>query len=150
MYSYPQGGSAEDIAAGIAAWSACLFVFALLYVALMIWFWWRILDRAGYSGWLSLLNLIGGIGTLILVILLAFGDWPVFRSRDSQGGGYPTSGGYQQPMPPQTYQPPSAQPPMTQPAPQGPSPSAPPMGEPTVGPPPAAPEPTQPPSGPEV
>ena len=37
---------------------------------------WRICNRAGYSGALSLLHLIPGVGTVIVFAVLAFGTWP--------------------------------------------------------------------------
>ncbi|MBV9833939.1 MAG: hypothetical protein JO055_06020 [Alphaproteobacteria bacterium] len=37
---------------------------------------WRICNRAGYSGAISLLHLIPGVGTLIVFAILAFGTWP--------------------------------------------------------------------------
>jgi len=37
---------------------------------------WRICNRAGYSGAMSLLHLIPGVGTLIVFAILAFGTWP--------------------------------------------------------------------------
>lgn len=37
---------------------------------------WRICNRAGYSGAMSLLHLIPGVGTLVVFAILAFGTWP--------------------------------------------------------------------------
>lgn len=40
-----------------------------------VWFLWRILDRAGLAGPLALLWLVP-LGSLIILGLLAFSDWP--------------------------------------------------------------------------
>jgi uncharacterized membrane protein YhaH (DUF805 family) len=67
----------------VAATSA-LAAFAMFYaigllaiVAFTLWVYWRIFAKAGYSGALSLLNLIPGVGPLICVLILAFGRWPI-------------------------------------------------------------------------
>src|SRR5579875_1588599 len=54
-------------------------IFMLALVAFGIFVIWRILSKAGYNGALSLLILIPGIGSLIIILMLAFGDWPVLR-----------------------------------------------------------------------
>lgn len=48
----------------------------LVYRALAIWFFWRIFAKAGYNGAIALINLIGGLGALVCVLVLAFGTWP--------------------------------------------------------------------------
>ncbi|MGE0422989.1 MAG: hypothetical protein AB7O88_12025 [Reyranellaceae bacterium] len=50
---------------------------------------WRICNRAGYSGALSLLHLIPGVGTVIVFAVLAFGTWPAGEAapRGPQAGG---------------------------------------------------------------
>jgi hypothetical protein len=50
--------------------------FWLVTRALSIWFFWRIFAKAGYNGAISLVNLIGWLGGLICVLILAFGTWP--------------------------------------------------------------------------
>lgn len=47
-------------------------------IALFVWFWYRILSKAGYSGWLGLLILVP-FGNLALALVLAFGEWPITR-----------------------------------------------------------------------
>jgi hypothetical protein len=37
---------------------------------------WRILERAGFSGLLSLFHLVPVIGPFIVMAILAFSDWP--------------------------------------------------------------------------
>ena len=56
-----------------------LLISAIITVAVLVFYifiFWRICAKAGYSGALSLLNLIPGVGTLILLCILAFGTWP--------------------------------------------------------------------------
>jgi uncharacterized YccA/Bax inhibitor family protein len=74
-----------DSAAAGCMGLGCMFIaivglFALAITAFMIFCWWRILTKAGYHGALSLLMLTG-IGGLILVLILAFGDWPALKNR---------------------------------------------------------------------
>ncbi len=45
---------------------------------------WRICNRAGYSGAMSLLHLIPGVGTLIVMAILAFGAWPAGEAAPPQ------------------------------------------------------------------
>jgi len=64
-------------AAGIfGAFMIFYFIFILAMLALGIWIQWRILVKAGYSGWLSLL-ILTGIGGLVVQLILAFGRWPI-------------------------------------------------------------------------
>lgn len=67
-------------AATASAFAALAFVYAIVllaFVAFTLWVYWRIFTKAGYSGALSLLNLIPGIGPLICALILAFGRWPI-------------------------------------------------------------------------
>ncbi len=69
------------IVAGVLA----LFVI----LPLMIWILARIFIKAGYSGWLGALGLLLGLGFFIALLILAFGDWPVLRQRQSASGANP-------------------------------------------------------------
>ncbi|MBO0792036.1 MAG: hypothetical protein J2P36_13965 [Ktedonobacteraceae bacterium] len=74
------------------------FCFGIAVFAFFVFLFWRICEKAGYSGALSLIALIPGIGILILLCILAFSQWP------SQPMGYnpmaPTPGyAPMQPMP---------------------------------------------------
>lgn len=63
---------------GLVAGFALVYVVVIIgIVAFTIWAYWRVFEKAGYSGALSLLNLIPGFGPLICMIILAFGRWPV-------------------------------------------------------------------------
>jgi len=67
------------------------FIIAAVIAILMIPCW-RILKKAGFTPWLSLLCIVPSLGTLVLLYVLAFSEWKVV------------------PAPPQAFWPP--QPPM--------------------------------------
>lgn len=71
--------TAAGLMAGLAG--AYIFVFVLIvgFAILTIWMYWRIFEKAGFSGALSLLNLIPGPGNLICLIILAFSQWPTHQ-----------------------------------------------------------------------
>ncbi len=53
--------------------------FAIVMIGLMVfmvWLYWRVFTKAGFNGALSLLNLVP-VGSLICMIILAFGRWPI-------------------------------------------------------------------------
>ena len=50
----------------------------LLVVALAILVWWKIFDKAGYGGAYGLLMIIP-IVNFVMLLILAFGRWPVLR-----------------------------------------------------------------------
>lgn len=70
-------------AAAASAFAAVAFVYLIVlctviaFAIFAIWLYWRIFTKAGYSGALSLLNLVPGVGHLICLIILAFGRWPI-------------------------------------------------------------------------
>lgn len=78
------GMSAEEQAVMAAMMS---IVPIILLIGLVVWIFsifvqWKILSKAGYSGALSLLNLIPILGQLIMAIVwiwFAFADWPVLK-----------------------------------------------------------------------
>ena len=53
-----------------------LLVVHVLFALLLIVPTWRICERAGYSGLLSLFHLLPVLGSFIVMAVLAFGDWP--------------------------------------------------------------------------
>lgn len=53
-----------------------LFISYLLVMLLLIVPTWRICERAGFSGALSLLLLVPVVGLLVVMAVLAFSDWP--------------------------------------------------------------------------
>jgi hypothetical protein len=82
-----------DPSAMMAAMGPYMAVFALIGIAILVFFiflWWKIFSKAGYSGALSLIFLLGIIPIagpiicLILIIWFAFADWPV--AKKARGG----------------------------------------------------------------
>jgi len=59
-----------------AIWAISLAIFVFV-----VYCHWRICSKAGYSGALSLLTLVPLIGSIILMLILAFGKWPIKRQR---------------------------------------------------------------------
>ena len=55
-----------------------LIILLVLAVAelLPVWFSWHALKRVGLSPWLGLIALIGGLGTLIVLGMIAYADLP--------------------------------------------------------------------------
>ncbi len=51
------------------------FLFMLFWAAVLIYPFWRISERVGYPGWISLLMLIPGVN-IIYVYFLALSKWP--------------------------------------------------------------------------
>lgn len=93
--------SSTAAGAAILAFGLAYAVFICVIIALMIWIYWRIFTKAGYNGALALLNLIPGVGSLIVILILAFGQWPIenelaaYRAGRTPvpGGGMPMGGG---------------------------------------------------------
>ena len=75
------GSSGTAAAAMMGTFFVIWVVFLIAITALFIWFYWRIFTKAGFSGALSLLNLVPGVGPLICVLILAFGEWPALQGR---------------------------------------------------------------------
>jgi hypothetical protein len=93
--------STQAAASVLASLALGYGIFLLVVVAFTIWVYWRIFEKAGYSGALSLLNLVPGVGPLICVIILAFGRWPIEDRLAAALGGGPVSPG-SAPAPPGT------------------------------------------------
>lgn len=69
MNSDPQG--VYTMLAGV------YMVFLVVILAAIIFPFWVILKKAGFSPWLALINLVP-FGTIVLLYILAFGEWKVF------------------------------------------------------------------------
>jgi hypothetical protein len=86
----------DQISHIVVAAMAILPLITLICVAIIIIPFWFICKKAGFSPWLSLLNLVP-LGNLILVYVLAFAEWKVVPAPQL---GYPPP--YPQPpLPPQ-------------------------------------------------
>jgi hypothetical protein len=94
----------DDAAIGML----CPLAIAAVVLILMIVVWWRIFDKTGHGGAMSLLMLLPIIN-IIMLLVLAFGEWPVeaevrrlrraLADREDYGGGGRGYGG-DQPRPP--------------------------------------------------
>lgn len=75
----------EDAAAGLLAAMAgvwlMVMLFGLITVAFMIFCFWRIFTRTGHGGPMAFLTLVPGFGFLIVVLILAFTEWPAMRGQ---------------------------------------------------------------------
>lgn len=70
----------EQSRQAFAAIAGMMGVFAIIgfaFVAFGIFLFWRIFTKAGLSAPLSLLVLVPGVGWIIVLCILAFGDWKV-------------------------------------------------------------------------
>jgi RsiW-degrading membrane proteinase PrsW (M82 family) len=71
-------------------------VFWIIIMTVVIIPFWFILKKAGFSPWLSIINIVP-LGTLILLYILAFGEWKVIPAPQAL---------WQPPYPPYPPQPP--------------------------------------------
>jgi uncharacterized membrane protein YhaH (DUF805 family) len=78
----------NQLATALIGSSLVFLIISIVIFLFYIFIFWRICSKAGYSGALSLLNLIPGVGTLILLCILAFGSWPI-RQAPMQNYGQP-------------------------------------------------------------
>ncbi|NTW28988.1 MAG: DUF805 domain-containing protein [Coriobacteriia bacterium] len=122
MYS-TSSSDLDALASSLSVFFGCFAIIGLIMFALYVWVFWRILSKAGFSGWLSLLNFVP-FGMLALMLVLAFAKWP--SQSAPQAAYYPATPAY---VPPTSPTPPAYQPSpvasSTPPAP--PAPPAPPM-----------------------
>jgi len=75
-------------------------IYALVVAIVMVPCWF-ILKKAGFTPWLSLLCIVPSLGTLVLLYLLAFGEWKVVPAVQAGWGPPP-------PYPPPPTVPPQA------------------------------------------
>ena len=61
-------------------WHFVMLIPITSIIAFSFWMMVRILRKAGYSGWWSLLTLIP-IVNVLMIWLFAFSDWPALRAR---------------------------------------------------------------------
>jgi hypothetical protein len=92
-----QGPDADQIQKMMVAMMAILPLIILVCVAIIIIPFWFICKKAGFSPWLSLLNIVP-MGNLILIYVLAFAQWKVMPIPQM---GYPPPLYPQPPLPPQ-------------------------------------------------
>lgn len=104
MNSAQDQANAAGALAGMMGLGMILFVvvFWLAVMAFLIWLFYRIFTKAGMSGGLAFLLLIPGLGPLIAICILAFGEWKVIPAPQTYGGLPPT---YPPPSYPPSYPP---------------------------------------------
>jgi uncharacterized YccA/Bax inhibitor family protein len=67
----------QQLGAAMAGMMGIFLFVWLIFMAFAVFCFWRIFTKAGMAGALSLLLIIPGIGPLIVVCILAFGEWKV-------------------------------------------------------------------------
>jgi uncharacterized membrane protein YhaH (DUF805 family) len=63
-----------------------IVVVHLLFALLLIVPTWRICARAGFSGALALFHLVPVIGSFVVMLILAFGNWPAGEAVQREAG----------------------------------------------------------------
>jgi uncharacterized membrane protein YhaH (DUF805 family) len=89
----------NHMAGAMAGMMGFFLLFGLAICVFAIFLFWRIFTKAGFAGPLSLLVLVPGVGGLIVLCILAFGDWKVIPAPYAGLQPYP-------PPPPTSYMPP--------------------------------------------
>lgn len=80
-----EGALGAILALGVL-WMVVIGIVILSVIVLQIVMLWRIIGKTGYSGGLSLLILIPGLGSLaifIVFLIMAFSKWPIERELES-------------------------------------------------------------------
>lgn len=97
-------GSSQTAVAALGTFSLIMVVFGLALTVFMVIVYWKIFSKAGYSGAMGLLMLIP-IANIIILCVLAFGNWPVLQELNAlrQRNGMAPGAQYPQqpPYPPQ-------------------------------------------------
>lgn len=100
----------QHLAGIMAGFGTIFLLFGLVVFGFLIFCLWRIFTKAGLSGALSLLVLIPGLGSIVVLCILAFARWNVVPVPPQYGALPPA--GYLPPFPPQPpVYPPSGYPP---------------------------------------
>jgi drug/metabolite transporter (DMT)-like permease len=71
-------GFDDGRSAGAGAVAFFLVVFYLAFIAVMVWAYVRIIQKAGYSGWYVLLGLVPVVN-VVMFFVFAFAEWPTTR-----------------------------------------------------------------------
>jgi hypothetical protein len=66
----------DQATAAFASFGLFFGIIAIASIVFTIVIWWRIFSKAGYSGALSLLMFVP-IANLVMLLILAFGEWPI-------------------------------------------------------------------------
>jgi hypothetical protein len=87
----------QHIGAAFAGMMGMIMFFGVIFLAFMIFCFWRIFTKAGLAGPLALLVLIPGVGSLVVLCILAFARWNVVPAPPQYGTLPPN---YPPPYPP--------------------------------------------------
>jgi len=101
MDPYQQNQHIQGLIAGMGIF---FMFFMLVFFAFMIYCFWRIFTKAGMAGPLSLLVLIPGVGSIVVLCILAFARWNVVPIVPQYGALPPN---YPPPYPPAPPSPPA-------------------------------------------
>ena len=77
----PNDNSGSGSGALAAVFGGAILVYLLIMIALIVFsviVYWKIFSKAGYSGALGLLMFVP-IANLVVLCVLAFGEWPIYR-----------------------------------------------------------------------
>jgi uncharacterized membrane protein len=88
--------SPDQALAALAAMSGIFLIIGLISIALTVLIYYFIFKRTGMNPWLSLLMLVP-IANLVMLLILAFSEWPIEREVKmlrAQLGGYGGGTGY--------------------------------------------------------
>jgi uncharacterized membrane protein YhaH (DUF805 family) len=76
MYSNDTSG--QQLGAVLASFGLIFGLISIAAVVFAVIIYWKIFSKAGYSGAMSLLMFVP-IANLIVLCVLAFGEWPIYR-----------------------------------------------------------------------
>ena len=80
------GNNNADAAAAAGTSLACMAVLGLLYLAVIVFVmicWWKVFERAGFGGAMSLLFLVP-IANFYALYVLAYKPWPAFEGQSKR------------------------------------------------------------------
>lgn len=98
----------QQLAGMVTSMGIAFLLFGLLVYVFLVFLFWRIFVKAGMAGPLSLLVLVPGIGPLIALCILAFGNWRAVPLGGMYASGLPS---YPPPAHPSANHPPAIHPP---------------------------------------
>ncbi len=107
-YSTDTTSSSSQLGTFLAVYGLIFGLIMIASIVFSIIIWWRIFSKAGYSGAMSLLMFVP-IANLIILCVLAFGEWPILRELNQyrQARNQPYQQNPQYPQNPQYSQNPS-------------------------------------------
>ena len=95
---------AQHMGAAFAGMMGIFMFIGLIFLAFMVFCFWRIFTKAGLAGPLALLVLFPGVGSLVVLCILAFARWNVVPAPPQYGTLPPN---YPPPYPPAPPAPPA-------------------------------------------